>query len=450
MIEDAAFVGIWMTLPFLWNYLLKTAGLSLRRLTIPGFVILAFYVFQYVGVPVLYLQLDEYRASFVHDRMLVIRVFSYTAVTMTLMMLGFIAGRSFLGPLDGYGAGEIKAGNRSQVACLVVLIGICFLVLLAYLSKVGSDKIALLGVMRLGDEVQVEVARSAMVNAFEGKYHRYDMFMNKLLLFCVYAVFAQCLLKPGRGNRVFFSVVFLIASFSMTMAIEKGPMANFLIALFLVYVLVKRDGVIPVRGAVLVCVVLLAVLVVFYMSFSNVGSPWKAVLSVASRAFTGQIQPACHYLQYFPHRHDFLLGSSFPNPGNILPFRHYPLTVEMMAWYNPAMSEMGVVGSMPTVYWGEMYANFGLPGVLLPPFFVGFVLYWLNRLALRLSPDPIAVALYVWMMMHFKNLSGSSLSGYFLDDYALVTLLSFFAIAFASGRGAVRLRDRLPRAEAAR
>ncbi len=440
MVENTSFVVIWIVIPFLWHYLLKAAGLSLRRLTIPSFVILAFYGFQYVGLPVLYFQLNEYRAIFVHDKWMVMQVFFYSVLTITLMIFGFIAGRRFFGPLEWVDAAEIRESGKMQTFCLLVLFGICVSVLLLYLSKIGIEKVALLTVLGFGDEMQAEVARSAMGNAFEGKYHWYHMFMNSLLSFSVFAIFAQYLLKPNLVNRLLFGAVFLVAAFAMTMAIEKGPMANFLIALFLVYVLVKRKGLIPIKGGLYLGVTLIAVLVLFYMSFSDVENPTKAVFSVASRAFTGQIQPAYHYLQYFPHHHDYLFGNSFPNPGDILPFKHYPLAVEMMAWFNPGMTEMGVVGSMPTVYWGEMHANFGFVGVLLPPFFIGFILYWLNTLTLRLSPDPIVIALFVWLMMHFKNLSGTSISGYLIDINAFAALFFFCLIAFISGKGVVRLK----------
>ena len=440
MLEDTSFVLIWMALPFFWHYLLKAACLSLWRLTIPTVVILAFYVYQYIGLPLLYFHLDEFRVDAVNDKWVLIQVFFYTALTMTLMIFGYIAGRRFFGALKWVGATKVRESSKIQIICLLVLCGVCFSVLLLYLSRVGIEKIALLTVFGFGDDIQAEVARSAMGNSFEGKYHWYYLFMNKLLLFCAYAIFVQYLLKKNLRNRLLFSLVFLVTTFSMIMSIEKGPMANFLISLFLVYVLVRKEGIVPLNGVVYLGVALMAVLALFYMGFMGTKDPAQAFFYVASRAFTGQIQPAYHYLEYFPYHHDFLLGLSFPNPGGILPFEPFYLTEEIMAWYNPSQADIGVVGSMPTVYWGEMYANFGFPGVVLPPFFVGFVLYWLNSLALKLSLDPLVIALFVWFMMHLINLSGTSLSGFFVDTYGLITLFVFFLIAFISGGGIVKLQ----------
>ena len=106
-------------------------------------------------------------------------------------------------------------------------------------------------------------------------------------------------------------------------------------------------------------------------------NPINAIASVFSRTFTGQIQPAYHYLEFFPMHHDFLWGRSFPNPRGILPFEPYRLTVEIMNWRFPDLVKRGVVGSMPTTFWGELYANFGTLGVITIPFFVGIVIYLL-------------------------------------------------------------------------
>ncbi len=440
MFEGIAFVAIWLVLPFIWHYLLKVADLSLFQLTIPAFVILSFYGYQYIGLPILYFQLDEYRASAVSNQWLVAQIFIYTAVTMALMIIGFVAGRRCFGPLKCFGAYEIQKSNKLQITLVLALYGICLVSLALYLTKVGFENIALFTIFELGDNSQAAVARSAMTNAFEGKYHWYYLFMNKGLLFCTYLFFVQFLLNPKLTNRLLVIIVIGIAIFSMTMATEKGPMINLLIALFLVYISVKRKGKFPIKGSLCLGVTIMAVLIIFYINFMNAQDPVQAIFNALSRAFTGQIQPAYHYLEFFPDQHDFLHGRSFPNPGEILPFENYALAKEIMAWYNPIQFQLGIIGSMPTIYWGEMYANFGFWGILLPPFFVGFVLYWINSAIFRFRPTPLVIALFVWFTMHLKNLNGTSLSGYLIDIYGFAILFFFFVIAFISGGGVIKLR----------
>ena len=44
-----------------------------------------------------------------------------------------------------------------------------------------------------------------------------------------------------------------------------------------------------------------------------------------------------------------------------------------MNWVDP--NDHGIVGSMPTVFWAEAYANFGVLGVVFVPFVIGVVVY---------------------------------------------------------------------------
>jgi len=435
MIIDTIFLFLWAALPIVWHYLLKAAGLSILRLTIPSFVLLALYLYQYVGLPALYFHLDEHRAGAVTDQWIVFRVFLYTAITMTLMIAGYIAGRRVFGQLDWVRKNNISYSNTMQQIGLLGLFSICLIVLFMYLSKIGFEQIAIVNVLGLGADTDPSFARSIMTNDFEGKYHWYSLFMQSLLTFCAYGFFAQYLLKRNFKNRLLLGIIFFTTAFSLIAAIEKGPLTNFLITLFLVYVLLKKDGRIPIKQGLFFATFLLIVALIMVANFMGIEDSMIALSSMVSRVFTGQIQPAYHYLEFFPHQIDFLYGRSFPNPGGLLPFEPYRLTVEVMYMYKPALLKMGVVGSMPTIYWGEMYANFGFIGVLLPPFFVGFVLYWINSLIFRLRPDPLSIALFVFCVMHFMALYGSSLSNFFFDIYLFGVVFFFFLIRLISRRG---------------
>ena len=162
---------------------------------------------------------------------------------------------------------------------------------------------------------------------------------------------------------------------------------------------------------------MLGVLVLFYVYFMGSHNPIAALMSVFSRAFTGGIQPAYHYLEFFPEHHGFLLGRSFPNPAGLLPFEPYRLTVEIMNWRFPDLAGTGVVGSMPTVFWGELYANFRVVGVIIMPFFVGIGLYVISFFASKLENTPFKVGLLVWLILHYKTLAETGISGFIIDFY---------------------------------
>lgn len=438
---DFAFILIWLLLPLFWHILLKAASLSLWRVTIPSFVILSFYIYQYLGLPVLYFQLDEYRyVTGVNDESLVLRVFFYTSLTITLMTFSFVIGRKLFGRLSNPAPAAICASRGSEMFGLSLLFVLCVAVLYKYLNKVGFQNIALLNLLDVGSGVEAEVARSAMGNSFEGKYHWYYLFMNKLMIFSNIAFFLQMLLRPSRYNKILFGVGFLLTTFSMVMAIEKQPMVDYVVALCLTYVLLRQGGNISVKGLIFIGGILIILVSVFYMVFMGAGSFIAGIFSAFSRTLTGQIQPAYHYLEFFPTHQDYLLGRSFPNPMGLLPFEPYRLTVEIMNWYYPELAKHDIVGSMPTAYWGEMYANFGIIGAIIPPFFVGIALYWLNSLLIRFEPSPISIALFIVSVMHFKNLALTSLTGYLVDTYFVFTFIAFMILSFISGHGGIKFR----------
>jgi len=104
---------------------------------------------------------------------------------------------------------------------------------------------------------------------------------------------------------------------------------------------------------------------------------------------------------------------------------------------HPNKSDIGIVGSMPTFFWGEMYANFGYVGVVIPPVFIGILTYWFNVQLFRLSPSPIPIAFFLWFVMHYKDLAITSLSGFIVDFEGVIILFTLAASMFFIGRGSI-------------
>jgi hypothetical protein len=138
---------------------------------------------------------------------------------------------------------------------------------------------------------------------------------------------------------------------------------------------------------------------------------------------TGQMHALYHYLEIFPEQISFLWGRSFPNPGGFLPFEPFQLTKELSSIVNPGNELKGVVGSMPTIYWGEMYANFSYLGIIIPPFFIGYFLYWLNTIIFRLPMTPLVLSFFIWIILHYKNLAVTSLSSFLIDTTMVIMIL---------------------------
>jgi hypothetical protein len=167
------------------------------------------------------------------------------------------------------------------------------------------------------------------------------------------------------------------------------------------------------------------------MYFMSASTLWLGIESVISRVFTGQIHALYHYLEIFPAQINFLWGQSFPNPGRLLPFEPFHLTKELSRMVYPQNELMGVVGQMPTIYWGEMYANFSYLGIIIPPFFIGYFLYWFNTIIFRLPMTPLVLSFFIWIIMHYGNLAVTSLGSFLIDlpmFIMILVLILFIAI----------------------
>ena len=360
-------------------------------------------------------------------------------MTILAMSMGMVVASGLLGKRAQSSANVKKRQlSRCEFFWVVVFVLICVAVLVVYLMKVPS--IAILTALKEGF-VAGQKARSQMGNDFVGKYHWYKLFMRDGLFLATFVLYANWLIKVRKGmfDVLFFFATFFITIFSVVSATEKGPVVTLIVGMFLVYVIVKRGGTYPLKGVLTIGVFVFTALVAAYVNFMGSMGIFSAIKSIFSRAFTGQITPAYWYLEYFPQFHDFLAGRSFPNPMGILPFENYRLSVEIMNYFHPDILNSGVVGSAPTVYWAEMYANFGVIGVVVSPFFVGIALCWIASLLNKLENTSLKVGLIVAVAMHFKSLNGTGLSGFIIDTYFLGILGFVFVILALGNYGRIKL-----------
>lgn len=220
------------------------------------------------------------------------------------------------------------------------------------------------------------------------------------------------------------------------MVTEKAPFFWLLISLFLVYIIVKHNSKVSAKYFILVSVFLFVLLTItyYYMYWASDKDIMYAIKTLFSRVFTASIQPAYHYLEFFPANHDFLYGKSFPNPKGIFSFETFHLTQEIMNFAQPENIKSGIVGSMPTIFWAEAYANFGFIGVLIIPFVIGIIVWTISFMITKLDNTPIKIGLYVWLLLHFKNLSTTGFSGYIIDFYLILTVGLFLPLFFLKSK----------------
>ncbi len=424
---DILFLVQFILFPVVFFYLARGFDVDFLKVGIFPFFLTCFFFFSYVGLLPLYLGWDEYRVELgVVDKKLIVNIYIFSVSVLLVMFSGYFT-FSRLFPLKDRVQVEMNQLDSIQTLRLTVLLSVVLVVLVKYISQVPS--IALIdALMNTGSNLTL--SRSLMTNGFSG-YTWYSLFIHDLLIFLSLIFFVQFLLSKTFLSCLCFIASFSLASFTLLMTTEKAPFAWYLISLFICYCAVRYSGRYPVRKLVFLFLLILLMLAGTYAVFMNSTDLWKGISSVFSRAFAGSIQPAYHYLEFFPEHQDYLLGRSFPNPGGLLPFEPYSLTQEVMKWVNPADFEKGIIGTMPTVYWGELYANFGYFGILIVPFFIGGYFVILEKVAGAVSSMPVKIALRVWLMLHLKDLTITGISNYIFDfSLALILLSTLFLAKF--------------------
>lgn len=417
------FLTLYIFTPIVMVFLLRIAGEKINQISILNVTTLSIYTFAVLGLLPLFYQWDAYRAEVgVNNPILIIVVLICSFASIVFFLFGAIFIRRGLRlkplPIVSSEISPLKTNSLFKLKLILLFVAI---IVIIYSNKV--EQIAIFSVLRGDDIFEITKARSLMGNDFSG-YYRYALVMQQIGNLVTIAFFVNWLVDLGKNKFIWFLCSFMISSFVSLMATEKAPFISLLMSLFISYFLVKNNGFIPKKSLVVFGGVILLLLVNFYIYFMGSASFLTAFMDVLSRAFSGSISPAYFYLEYVPDIQEYYFFKTFPNPGGILPYEAAPYTIDIMNWKFPYHIDLGIVGSMPTVFWGEAYLNFGFLSIPMISFLMGclvaIISYWVSRFRL----NSISIAFLVWLIFHYKALSITGFSGYVYD----VSLLGIFLV----------------------
>lgn len=427
---DILFLMLFIIFPFLANLLyVKLLKENILKVNILNFLLINIFVFAYIGIVFLYFQLDPLRVSNgVVEKQTVFMIWIFSSLSILFLMLGALFFKKTFNVISIIiNKNNIKKmdGSHRFKSYLFIIIGLLFL--LVYIRTVPD--LAIFNIFSFESKSGIQNLRSEMGNNFEGSYFIYSIFMEDILKFILFSYYAQWLVYKKKRDFYLVAFLFILCGFVALMATEKAPLIWLIIGLFLVNVIVNKNGIIPIKSIFKVSVPLVAILICMYMFFMKSLSISDAFNSVLSRTFTGSITPAYFYLELFPQHYDYLHGKSFPNPKGILPYEPVRLTVLVMNWVNPQLEQLGIVGTMPTVYWAEIYANFGAFVIAPVSFLIGFALRFLDEMILKFRNLPFFIGYYVWVILYFRSLSVTSFSNFILNIGLIIISLVFIYIS---------------------
>lgn len=428
------FVLTYITFPLVIFLAYRKLGLSFREVSITNAVVVSLLIFSYVGILPLYFHWDDYRYDIgVVDRAVILSMFLSSCWAIFSITLVFWVLRS-VAPVPNRRIPtlyNLRPLNHSEVILSSITFIGCAGVFLSYINSVSN---VALFVAIFGGDQSVAAARSAMTNAYGGNYHWYRFFINDIAIFISYCFYANYLMRRNIvSNLIFWSSFFASCVFLLASA-QKGPLIWYFFGLYLVYSIVLNEGRVKLKGAFFLTLFGFLALVILYMMFMGVDGFFSAIKLIFSRAFAAGISASYFYFEFFPDHKDYLLGASLPNPAGIFPFEPYQLTKELMAWRFPQDAERGVVGSSPTVFWGEAYANFSWLGIFFVPILIGMIIYLYHFFAYYLENTPIKVGLIAWLIIFFRYVASTGFTSFLINITFFSFLIFVVLLVFISNR----------------
>ena len=224
---------------------------------------------------------------------------------------------------------------------------------------------------------------------------------------------AYCYWKMGKKR---LDLAWFVASLTMSILSLGFDLVKARVILYLigfVFLTVSLRGKMRLRSMLLLFLILSGTAVAMYVFFrgvdySQLSSAFIVFWDIVSgRVVTGQLVGYYYCLDVFPA---VMPHIGFDSTGQIihtilgLPFsQDYGRLV--MEYYDPVGIQQGIAGHMTTFYQGEAWANFGLPGLLIAPLFVGFFLQSIFIYYIRSPKTPILVAYFSYIPSSLTTLS---------------------------------------------
>tara|TARA_Y100000591_G_C21841301_1_gene705805 strand:- start:1456 stop:2790 length:1335 start_codon:yes stop_codon:yes gene_type:complete len=425
-------LSLWAILPIFCLLIAQNLNFDFTKISIVSITIFFILVFQYIGLPFIYFQLDPFRVHEIINLNYILKAWGFTSLALIFLIAGASTYNIWI---LGSNKNEVLESDvykflssKDFLIFKLLLLGSGFFALVLYVQQIGFDDLAIVLALSGTDSVSINESRSDMGNNFISSYHWYRLFMRDFLIVTCLAFFIDWL-----KERKFFSLIFLLFSgilciFSLVMLTEKSPIIEFTISLILVYMIVRYQGQINPRLVLKLIIPLLLLMVSLYVLFMDDSDLLLALFGGLSRIFTGSIHALYYHLD-FGANHNLLNGTSFPNPGGIFNFETFSLTQYL--WQSNTPNEMQGLGSAPTIFWADLYLNLGFFSIPIFSFIIGFLLTFLDEFCKKRANGSITIAAYVTLIMHYKNLSITSFANFMFDFTALSLIL---LIIFSSQR----------------
>ena len=405
--------------------------------------IASFFMLFYILIPVLGATLlntfyfkFEYNMGFYERKDLMLNIWIYSMLGLLLIPVGMqIANWIFkYHPKQSFThflqKSIICVNEKKLFYTVLALMLISLTVLILYITKIGD--IPLLGVIQHLSPEELAQLRSSAGASFDGKVYRYMIFIKILPL--LFLLIAFILKSKSKQWFSLFIFILIYTLFVNLMDLQKAPILNILLLLLITHFYIR--GAINWKyliGFIFITIGLLISMYIFFMGhsshslFTKLGLPFH-------RIFIGTISPV-FWWQLYVEQHAYLHGLSFPNPKHIFDFEHIQITKEIMRFVHPELKEIGVVGSMPTVFWADWFINFGKYALAFSMLLFGFIIqsldiFFINKMQGRKSV--LLLVLFIYLLFYMKHYIATTYLGIFIDTNIVIPIIFMLGLHYLS------------------
>jgi len=320
-------------------------------------------------------------------------------------------------------------------AIILFLIGLIYL--FRYISIIGISKLPLYYVLTFSDSYTTStIAHLREQSTKFGYYSDFRWIFRYLIPLSFFLFYGLWRANRDAISKVLCVLVLPVTIFCLTMTFEKAAIAQFLLMWWVINFYLSGGKKIKVKSNLCAFAAIFLILSfiiavknkAFEISYDQYVS--RAVLSMIDRITLGQVGPAYTYFDIFPHPFPFLGGLSFPNPLGILPYEPFDIT-SFVFWI--MHTESTSLGTAPTVFFTEFYANFGIIGVFLSSIFVILFFMLFSLLFYDKSKSVAKIIFGVFVMQEAASLAISTLiSGFLLPILLRIGFLFFLYFIFVN------------------
>ena len=240
---------------------------------------------------------------------------------------------------------------------------------------------------------------------FPGNIYIKNLLMLNLVPFLSYIAYAyKKLYNNDSLVKGWFYLTFILALLTVTFYGDKAPLVKYIVTLFLLKGILDRGY---SKKTIIVVGIIAAFLIILLYVLIDKGIQFSLYGGVISRLLMVPSAGLMLTFDIFPDSHGFLNGASFPGwMVSSFGLEHARSALVVMEEINPTGVHEGSAGVINSLYIAEAYANFGMYGLILAPFIVGFVIQLIYSVLVSAPKTPLFVGLMGFFFLDFPILGG--------------------------------------------